>query len=47
MAKEPEQNEEPTDETEESTEEGVQPLGFTGHATPDGFTGHGTPAKED
>jgi hypothetical protein len=47
MAKEPEQkNEEPT-ETDESTEEGVQPLGFTGHATPDGFTGHGTPAKED
>jgi hypothetical protein len=46
MAKEPEETEEPA-ETDESTEEGPQPLGFTGHATPDGFTGHGTPAKED
>jgi hypothetical protein len=48
MAKEPEQNEEPAEtETDETAEEGPQPLGFTGHAVPDGFTGHGTPEKKD
>ena len=45
MANEPDKDEEVT-ETDDSTEDGVETQGFTGHAVPDGFTGHGTPTKD-